>query len=164
MDQLAQYFEKLISWGKLGAGFFIGAVSCWMFPDDSFVVAAQAVIIAMFLDIITKYVALSKSQGGYFNAVRTCTISSNSFWKGTSIKIYAYCVIGILIGLVYRVVPLQQAGLTIGTAIYSVILLRECQSILENLIDAGADVGWLKKLIKKKEKEILKDGDDNEPT
>ena len=45
----------------------------------------------------------------------------------------------------------------LGTVVYSVLFLRECQSILENLDDAGSDVGWLLTIVKKRKKKILED-------
>ena len=40
---------------------------------------------------------------------------------------------------------------------YAVLFLRECQSILENLDDAGNDVGWLLTIVKKRKNKILED-------
>ena len=76
-------------------------------------------------------------------AVRSCTISSNRLWEGTKIKIFSYLIVAILAGLSYRVVQLEQLSIFFATVVYSIIFLREAQSILENLCDAGADLKWL---------------------
>ncbi len=44
-----------------------------------------------------------------------------------------------------------------ATVVYTVVFLREAQSILENLCDAGADLQWLLIWTRKKEKQILED-------
>jgi hypothetical protein len=52
---------------------------------------------------------------------------------------------------------LHQASVFLATVVYTVIFLREAQSILENLCDAGADFKWLLLWAKKKERQILED-------
>ena len=161
MNQFDIYLGKVLTVGKAFGGFLIGTIGYWVFPDESFETAAIAVLIAMILDIITKYVSLIKVNGGYIMAVRNGSISSDALWRGARVKIYAYAVVAIIIGLIYRVTMVEQVGLAAGTAIYSVLLLREVQSIIENLIATGADLGWLKAMAKKKEKEILKSEDEH---
>ena len=154
---MQEYLEKLLDWAII-AGAFIWSVICYLcFPDQAYVTAAIAVGVAMLLDIFTKYVALSHQGKGYKNAVKTKLIFSGTLWNKTRIKLTAYMVIAILSGLAYRVAPLEQVGVFFGTVVYSVIFLREAQSILENLLDAGADVGWLITWARKKEKIILED-------
>jgi len=155
MEQLYDYLEKFISGVKPVAGFLIGALSYILFPDQAFFTAACAVGAAIVLDIVTKYVALSVKAGGYMKAVRSCSISSNKLWDGTRIKLFSYLVVAILAGLSYRVVQLEQLSIFFATVIYSIIFLREAQSILENLCDAGADLRWLVVWTKKKQDQIL---------
>jgi len=88
-------------------------------------------------------------------AVRACSISSNKLWEGTRIKLFSYLVVAILAGLSYRVVQLEQLSIFFATVVYSIIFLREAQSILENLCDAGADLKWLVIWTKKKQDQIL---------
>jgi len=128
-----------------------------MFPDQAYKTAAMAVGIAMLLDIITKYMALSHEAHGYRNAVKTRKIYSQTLWIKTRIKLTSYLIIAILAGLAYRVSYLSEIGIFFGTVVYSVIFLREAQSILENLADAGADVKWLIKWTRKKQKTILEE-------
>jgi len=155
MEQFTEYADKFLSGTKPIWGFFMAACSYILFPDQAFFTAACAVGAAILLDIITKYAALSKKAGGYWKAVRTCTISSNKLWDGTRIKIFSYLVVAILAGLSYRVVQLEQLSIFFATVVYTVIFLREAQSVLENLCDAGADLKWLVFWTKKKQEQIL---------
>lgn len=160
MDALTKYFEKVISGTKPIWGTVIAVISYVMFPDKAYQTAAIAVGIVMLLDIISKYMALSHEAHGYRNAVKTRKIFSGTLWVKTKIKLISYLIIAILAGLAYRVTYLEQVGVFFGTVVYSVIFLREAQSILENLSDAGADVGWLIKWTKRKQKKILDEDED----
>lgn len=140
----------------------IWAILCWiMFPDAAYIPAAIAVGIAIVLDLFTKLYALAMNNGGYFKATKSGKIASNTLWRKTSVKLIAYLIVMILAGLSLRVAPLEQLGIFLATVIYAIIFIRESQSILENLIEAGAD--GLKPLLfwlKKKEKSII-ENDEN---
>jgi hypothetical protein len=155
MDQLLAYFEKTVDGSKPMLACFVTGVVYWVFPENTFMIAAVAVLFAMGLDLLTKIVSLSYVAGSPVAAVRACTLRSEPLWKGTLTKIYAYTIVFVLIGLVYRVSPFNAIGEVFGSVVYTTILLREGFSILENLCDAGADLGWLKVWIKKKEGEVL---------
>lgn len=155
MEQITLYADKFLSGTKPIWGFFMAACSYILFPEQAYLTAALAVGAVIVLDIVTKYVALSAKAGGYMKAVRNCTISSNRLWDGTRIKLFSYLVVAILAGLSYRVVQLEQLSIFFATVVYSIIFLREAQSILENLCDAGADLNWLLIWTKKKQKQIL---------
>lgn len=157
MEQLNQYFEKVLTGINTICGVFIAVISYLMFPDKAFETAAVAVGIAMLCDILTKMYAYSKQAHGFRNAIKTGKIASQTLWEKTKIKLISYLVIGILTGLSYRVVFLEVVGVAFGTTVYAVIFVREFISNLENLRDAGADVGWLIKWSKKKEKKILEE-------
>ncbi|QRN86043.1 phage holin family protein [Clostridia bacterium] len=153
------YFEKVFSGAKPIIAVAISIINYVLFPDCAYFNAFGAVGIAIILDILTKYLALSKIGGGFRAATKCRIIDSNKLWKGTSIKLVSYLVVFILAGLSYRVTMLTQVSVFLATIIYSVIFLREAQSILENLCDAGADMKWLLVWTKKKEKQILEDDD-----
>jgi len=161
MEQFYEYAEKFLSGAKPIWGLIVGGLSYVLFPDQAFFTAACAVGAAILLDIITKYVALSSKAGGYMKAVRNQSISSNKLWDGTKIKLFSYLVVAILAGLSYRVVQLEQLSIFFATVIYSIIFLREAQSILENLCDAGADLRWLVVWTKKKQEQILESETDD---
>jgi len=154
---LQDYIDKVLEGAKPFVAFLISAFCYLLFPDQAYQTAAIAVGVAMLLDIFTKYMALSYECHGYKNAVKNKMIFSGTLWSKTRIKLTAYLVIAILAGLAYRVSPLQQVGVFFGTVVYAVIFLREAQSILENLYDAGADVGWLIRWTKKKQSKILEE-------
>jgi phage-related holin len=159
MKDWMNYWDKLCSGLTPVIGCVWGALNYVLFPDHAFLTAFLAVWAAMLLDIATKYMALSHKGGGFRNATKTRVIDSNTLWRGTSIKLVSYLIVSILAGLSYRVTMLTQASVFMATVIYTVIFLREAQSILENLCDAGADLNWLLIWTRKKEKQILKDDD-----
>lgn len=143
-------------------GGWIGYV---MFPDKAYFYAMAAVIAAALCDILTKSYSICKKHGGYKNALKEKKLFSKSLWKGTEVKIISYLTISILTGLSYRVIYLKQAGIMLGTFVYSVMFMREFQSNIENLIEAGADLDWLLLFAKKKNKDLMKqvDEDKEEP-
>lgn len=152
---MTDYIEKLISGSKPLWAFFISCFNYVLFPDKAYQTAAIAVGGAIILDIITKYIALSKMAGGYQRAVKTKMIWSKTLWDGTRIKLVSYLIVFILAGLSYRVTMLTQVSVFLATVVYTVIFLREAQSILENLCEAGADLNWLLLWTKRKEEQIL---------
>lgn len=154
---MSEYIEKVISGTKPFWSAIVTVVTFVMFPNGAYLYSAFALAGAMVLDIITKYWALSKKAGGYRKAVQTRTIFSATFWLKTSIKLKTYLVVAILSGLAYRVTFLEQIGVFLGTFAYTMMFLREAQSILENLEDAGGDVGWLIKWTKKKQDRVMDD-------
>ncbi len=159
MEHFLDYCSKAASGSKPFWGCLLGVLNYILFPDEAFFTAAVAVGGTMILDIITKYVALSAKNGGFCNAFKTRAINSNSFWSGTAIKLYSYLVIAILAGLSYRVVQLEQVSVFFASVVYTILFLREVQSICENLRDAGAPVEWLIFWTKKKQDQILETDD-----
>lgn len=135
----------------------LSAIMFVMFPESSYLTAFCAVVGVMVLDIITKYYSIAVHHGGFWKSLKSKFINSNDLWVGTSKKIFAYSIIFIMVGLSYRVSPVAGVASFFGTVVYSVLFLRECQSILENLNDAGADVGWLLSIVKKRKNKILED-------
>ena len=135
----------------------LGAIFYILFPEQSFFTAACAVMILAVMDVVTKYYAISVGDKGFFNALRDGKINSESMWRGTSRKIITYLVLFLMAGLSYRISPIAAVSSVISTIVYSMLFFRECQSILENLRDAGADVGWMLSVVSKKQKKILKD-------
>ena len=161
MDQFQTYLIKAMEGATPYIGAAIGMCCYVIFPEQAFKTAAGAVGAVILLDIITKYVALSHQAGGYLAAVKKRTINSNRLWEGTRIKLFSYLIVAILAGLSYRVVQLEQLSIFFATVVYSIIFLREAQSILENLCDAGADLKWLLIWTRKKQEQILESDDIN---
>ena len=169
MEQLQTYIAKAMAGAIAYLGAFLGTCNYVLFPDKAILTSACAVGALIILDIITKYVALSHQAGGYMKAVRNCSISSNKLWDGTRIKLYSYLVVAILVGLSYRVVQLEQLSVFLASVVYSILFLREAQSVLENLCEAGADFRWLLRWTKNKQDQIfdqegIDEEDDNNET
>lgn len=157
LSNVSNYFGKAISGVKITIGFLWSAITYVLFPEEAFKTALKAVAIVMFLDVITKWYAICRNNGGYKKAVKSKKLYSKSMWEGTSVKLFSYLVVSILAGLSYRVVFLEQASVFLATFIYSMLFLRDAQSCIENLIDAGADLGWLQLFVRGKQDKILKD-------
>ena len=155
MRALYQYFERAMETASPFCALLITVINYVLFPDQAFFTAFVAVGAAILLDIITKYIALSRLSGGLRAAVKTRKICSQTLWEGTRIKLISYLVVFILAGLSYRVTMLAEASVFLATVVYTVIFLRESQSVIENLCDAGADLNWLLIWTKKKQKQIL---------
>jgi len=135
----------------------VSIITFIMFPEGTYLTAFCAVLGVMLLDILTKYYAIGCNHGGIWKSIKGKFINSNDMWVGTSRKIFTYLIIFIMVGLSYRVSPVAGVASFLGTVVYSVLFLRECQSILENLNDAGSDVGWLLAIVKKRKNKILED-------
>lgn len=162
MNQYALYLDKLNNLGGIGCGAAIAALNFWVFPEDTLMFAAIAVLITMVIDVVTKYYALSVIHGGYRKARRSCAITSNKFWKGTSVKLITFAVVVILAGLSYRVTALEAVGTVFSGVAYGAMFWREVQSIGENMEDAGGDAGWLTAFANKKRRDILQEEQETE--
>jgi phage-related holin len=135
----------------------LGTITYILFPEQAYLTAFCSVLGVMVLDVLTKYYSIATNHGGFWKSLKYKHINSNSMWVGTSRKIFTYLMIFIMVGLSYRVSPIAGVASFLGTIVYSLLFLRECQSILENLEDAGADVGWLTAIVKKRKKKILEE-------
>jgi len=137
---------------------FVWAGICWvLFPEAAYIPAAVAVGTAVILDLLSKIYALSVTNGGYIRATRERKISSDILWNKCRTKLFAYLGTMVLAGLAFRVAPFKLAGTVISTVAYSIMFIREWQSVTENFILAGADgLRPLLYLLRRKEWEILR--------
>jgi hypothetical protein len=127
-----------------------------LFPDKAYIPAAIALGGAMICDILTKYYALQKTNGGLVNAIKIGVIKSAKFWEGTKKKLISTFIIMILCGLSVRVAPVASIAVLLSTVAYSIMFLRESQSCVENLIEAGhTDLTWFLFFLKKKQTTVL---------
>lgn len=157
-----EYLSKSFTGAKPYVGALIGMISYICFPDKAYLLALMAVLGAAAMDIITKIMSITYNNGGVINSIKQKKLFSRIFWKGTERKIISYLTISILTGLSYRVIYLKEAGILLGTFVYSVMFMREFQSNIENLIEAGADLHWLLLFSIKKNKELLKPYEEEE--
>lgn len=155
-----RYIDKAISGLKLFLGVLLTSINYIMFPEQAYKSAAVALGIAVLMDIVSKYVAISVNNDGFKNAFREGKIFSKSLWLGTKVKLITYLSISIMVGASYRLNTLPNSLTSVSkfmaTVVYTVLFLREFQSMLENFRDAGADVDWLLLFTRRKEEEILK--------
>lgn len=157
-DDVMKYITSAFSTTKTVVGALWAFAMTWIFPERSFLVAFVVVLVAAIIDTLTRYVAQIKKAGSLYMAIKTKTLSSDRMWQGIAVKLYTYFIIAILVGLSYNVVYIREASVFAGSLVYTVLFLRETQSIIENLIETGADLGWLAAFVKRKEEEILNKG------
>ena len=163
---MSEYLQKVFDTVKPAYAVFIGMVMYALFPEDAYIPAFYAVIVVMVLDILTKYYCVAHNNNGLICCLKTGKLRSDTLWRGTSRKIMDYLIIFIMVGLSYRVAPVAGVIVFLGTVVYGFIFLRECQSILENLEEAGHDVGWALSIVRKRktrmmEEEGINDDDTN---
>lgn len=156
INRTFEYLQKAFTGLTVALGFIWNGVNYVLFPEKAYLVSLLAVLGAAVMDIITKNYAICKKYGGYKNAVKTKKVFSKSLWTGTETKIISYLTISILTGLSYRVIYLKEAGIFLASFVYSVMFMREFQSNIENLMEAGADLDWLLLFSKKKNKELMR--------
>ncbi|OZV12344.1 hypothetical protein CIW83_09615 [Tissierella sp. P1] len=161
-NDMVEYLSKAFSGTKPIWGAIFGIIGYVLFPVPFYRMSFIAVLAAAGCDVLTKMYSLCKQYDGYKNAVKLKKIFSKTLWKGTEVKIVSYLMISILTGLSYRVVYLEQLGIFIASFVYSVMFMREFQSNIENLIEAGADLDWLLLFSKKKNKELMKPYEEEE--
>lgn len=154
---IGEYLEKAFDGVKIVVGIVLSWFCYYCFPTDAYMISAKSVGVAMLLDILSKYIALAKQAGGWQVAFKSRKIFSRTLWDKTSVKLQTYLILAILVGAAYRVSPIAEIGLYFGTLVYTVIFLREAQSVVENLDDAGAKLDWLVRWTKKKQKQICDD-------
>lgn len=157
---MSEYIEKAFTGAKPYLGAIIAGISYICFPDRAYFLSLMAVLAAAGMDIVTKSYSIITRCGGYRKAVKNKQLFSKTLWEGTRRKIVSYTSIAILTGLSYRVIYLKEAGILLGSFVYSVMFMREFQSNIENLIEAGADLNWLLIFAKKKNKDLMKDYDE----
>lgn len=156
IKSVIEYIGKAFTVTTSFFGIVGGFISYVVFPEKVYLWSLIAVLSASIMDILTKSYSICKQHGGYKNAIREKKLFSKNLWKGTEIKIVSYLSIATLTGLSYRVIYLQEAGIILASFVYSVMFMREFQSNIENLIEAGADLDWLLLFSKKKNKELMK--------
>lgn len=159
---MIEYISKAFTGKKPLIGAIFGGLGTILFPVPFYKTSFIAVMLAALFDAITKNYAICKNNGGYKNSIRLKKIFSKTLWKGTEVKIVSYLTVALLTGLSYRVVYLEQMGIFVASFVYSVMFMREFQSNIENLIEAGADLGWLLLFSKKKNEELMKPYEEKE--
>lgn len=142
--ELKLYKEEVLDY-MASAWFTVNPYLIWVggffsyicFPTESYRTYAMITLGLLILDLATKYYAISKESGGFFKAIQTKTLSSHKMWLGTRRKLLSYMIVIVLVGLIYRFEQLQDVAGLIGTLSYCIMFLREAQSVLENMVQAG---------------------------
>lgn|GEM_PF-3480163 len=154
-DALKHMFERISDlwvWG-----FLLGALTYLVEPTAAF----YALWVAVFLDLITKVVALAAKNDGLIAATRMRVINSHTMFYRTFIKVLAYFTMTVLAHQSKAIVEIEAVPIIFSTIIYSILFLVEVYSIIENLIEAGAEDlrPLLLRFQKEKQKAIEGSGD-----
>ena len=147
---ILEYISRAFTGIKPILGAIISFAGFVMFPVEFYRASFIAVFAAAVIDAITKIYSICKKNGGYRRSVKLRKVFSKTLWKGTEIKFVSYLTVSILTGLSHRVVYLEGLGIFIASFVYSVMFMREFQSNVENLNDAGAKLDWLLLFTRKK--------------
>ena len=152
---LGTYVQKLFGNTIVVCATTIGvSVYNFFFPDINYLYGAGAVLGVMILDLITKIFALTRGAGGVIKAFKTRKINSHQFCKGTTNKLVVFGVMLIICGCAYRLTIIDTIAVWFTQLVFTLMFLRDVLSILENLDDAGCDVGLFKKAVRKKMKSV----------
>ena len=155
LTDVSKYLEKAFEMTSVILASMFTVISYILFPTDAYVPAVLALGCTVVLDIITKYYALSVTNGGFRKALTNKAISSHKLWVGTQRKLISYLVIMILCGLSVRVTVLTTVATFLSTSAFSVMFLREAQSCIENLVEAGnTDLLWILAWLQHKENKV----------
>jgi phage-related holin len=156
---MIRYLETVLESVKPLYVFFATIVAYVLFPTKAYETAASVLACAVILDVVTKYYAIGRKNGGLWNAIRTGHISSRKLWEGTFHKVFIYLILMILAGLSIRVSPIEQIATFFASFVYLFLFAREAQSCIENLLSADENNEWLRiflVVLKKEEKKLLK--------
>lgn len=158
-----------------------GSVASYLFsillPTKAFEVAFIGWLVAMIIDILTKYISIAiqsrdltaeannfvlriikKILGApLYNALYHRKIRSDTLWRKTSKKFFEFIIILTCMSILYHVAPFQELVITFIKVVFFVAIGREIQSIIENGIDAGLDLEWLLLRVKKQIEEQTND-------
>ena len=129
----------------------------YLFPSEEYLVASGAVLGIIILDLITKLYSLTRQSGSFRKAVREKRINSKAFTKGTIDKLIVFGVMLIICSLLYNVAIVSEVAIWFTQATFTLMFFKDVLSILENLDDAGIEVGVFKYVVRKKMESYLPD-------
>lgn len=136
MDTLVNIFDSVLKnhFAQFG-GVVMGVIVYLVDPTAAF----YALWISVAIDLFTRIVAQSVKHGGFWAATKSRNITSSEMFRGTSIKIIAYFFMLVLAHQSKYIVDIEAVPILFSSIIYSILFLVEVHSIIENLIDAGAE-------------------------
>lgn len=161
---MSAYLKSLFS---SSIGVWLSA--CWativafIWPEESYKSSTYAILIIMALDLVTRFYALSKQNGGLLAAIAKKKLQSNKFFKGTFDKLFILAVVLVIGGAAYKITTVDSIAEWLKEAFFALMFFRDVISIFENLRDAG--VGGLDNILKvlsKKYKAYIDSGGDSD--
>ena len=121
------------------------------FPELSYLYGTLAIFGMMCIDLATRLWAQKrKGKCGWIKAIAIHSINSKSFARGTINKLAVFGVMMIISACAYRLFIIKDVSIWFTQFVFLVLFFTELLSVLENLIDAGCDVGIMKRLVRKK--------------
>lgn len=127
----------------------------FLFPTYEYKVGAIAVMCIIILDVITKIYSLSRINGGLKEALKSREINSRSLAKGTLDKLVVFAVMLIICGLLYNMTIIAELAIWFTQVVFLLMFFRDVLSVLENLSDAGLEVGIFKFVVRRKLEEYV---------
>jgi phage-related holin len=98
-----------------------------------------AIFTLFILDILTRLYANARKYGGYIEATKTGKIRSRLAVQGMVSKMFTYFIVLSIARMTSYVIPIGVISEGLSAVIFSILLLVEIQSVLENLLDANPD-------------------------
>jgi len=163
---VVEYIQKLFKdWILVFFGACWACISDFLFPSAAMRAGAEAVLIVMVLDLLTRLFAQARKAGGYKKAIQAHTIASNKFARGTIDKLVVFGVMLVLCACAYKLTVIEDVARWFTQVVFTIMFLRDTLSIVENLTDAGiSNMAVFKKVFKKKLNEVTDSVDELIPT
>jgi len=155
VEQLREIFSKMADhwlWGTV-----LGIITYLVEPTAAF----YALWIAVFLDLVSKVVALAVKHGGLIRATKLKVIDSHTMFYRAFLKVLAYFSMTVLAHQSKAIVGVESVSIAFSTIIYCILFLVEVYSIIENFVEAGVEDLRLLLIRFKREKEKIIEGEED---
>jgi len=138
---------------------FISAVGSmllrFLFPTSEYKLGAAAVLGIIILDVMTKLFELSRNNGGFRKAIKLRKIRSERLAKGTLDKLIVFGIMLIICGFLYNMTIISEIAIWFTQVVFLLMFFRDVLSVLENLSDAGLEVGMFRFVVRRKLEEYV---------
>lgn len=154
LDVVGLLFNKVLLFFSFVIGLLLSNIG---YPKEILIFILTLIVI----DLLTKQYAMTKVRfndftlENYIKAWKCRVLTSRELKNGLCVKAFLYFPV-LYIAHNASILPQIIYGETMSNIIYTLLILVECSSIIENFILAGYDVFKpILKFIKKKENELI---------
>lgn len=167
LNKLEQVWNQLI----LKGGIILSAILALFLTAIGFPKSViYFILFLMIADILTRWFSIIYSKYGKFNlsnfyqAWKEHILNSKKLKAGFFVKVFFYAIL-LVIAHQASIVPELAFGQVISNFMYSMIIILDAISVIENIIDCGFhQFSPLLKFFKNRKSEIIKPFDDNAKT